>query len=64
MAFASGDKVRVNESTSRYHGCTGIVYRTQVRGLAILYEVSFEKTQPGILYPENKFFEYELEPLS
>jgi len=64
MIIRTGDKVKISDCSSRYHGCTGTVLRTQVRGLAIVYEVSFDASQPGILMPENRFFEYELEPVA
>jgi len=62
--YRKGDKVRVsNQSTSRFHGCTGMVVGTQVRGLALTYEVSFDQ-EKGFLAQDNRFFEHELELLA
>lgn len=61
--YRRGDRVRVNnQSTSRFHGCKGTVVGTQVRGLALTYEVSFDQEQ-GFLSQDNRFFEHELQPL-
>ncbi len=62
-SFRPGEKVRItNQSTSRYNGCTGTVVRTEVRGLAVMYEVSLD--QHGFPSQDNRFFEYELEPMN
>ncbi|RLC94603.1 MAG: hypothetical protein DRI39_02320 [Chloroflexi bacterium] len=62
-SFKTGDLVRVREQTSRFRGHVGKVVRTQSRGLAVIYEVVFEQTQPVLMPQENKFLEYELEPV-
>ena len=60
--FQRGDKVMVKaQSSSRYRGCTGRVVGTQIRGLALTYEVSFEQAKV-FLVQDNRFFGYELEP--
>ena len=61
--FRRGDKVKVKQqSSSRFRGCIGTVVGTQVHGLALTYEVSFDQTR-GFLAQDNHFFEYELEPI-
>ncbi len=59
-SFRTGEKVTVKEQSSRFHGCTGTVVRTQVRGLAVVYEVSFEQVQPSFGSSDTRFLEYEL----
>jgi len=61
-SFRTGEKVKVREQASRFHGRTGTVLRTHVRGLAVIYEISFDQTQPSFLSSDNRFLEYELEP--
>jgi hypothetical protein len=62
-SFKTGDKVKVRERSSRYHGHVGTVVRTQVRGLAVMYEVSFDQGHPSFLSlsSDNSFLEYQLE---
>jgi hypothetical protein len=61
-SFRTGDRVKVSQqSSSRFHGCEGTVVRTDVRGLAVTYEVSFDQSH-GFISGENRFFEYDLEP--
>ena len=64
QGYRAGDRVKVKEpSLSQFHGCIGTVVRTKVYGLAIKYEISFDNHQT-ILPPANRFFEFELEPIS
>jgi len=59
--FKEGDKVRVKrQPSSMLHGKTGTVLHAYNHGLAIVYEVSFEKFLRH-LSPAAKFYEYDLE---
>ena len=59
-----GDRVKVKtQSSSPFHSQIGTVVRTRINGLAVTYEVSFDQYQT-LLSPGNRFFEYDLEPLS
>jgi len=63
QGYRAGDRVKVKEpSLSPFHGCIGIVVRTEVHGLAIKYEVSFNELQTA-LPSASKFFEFQLEPI-
>lgn len=63
-SFRTGDRVKVKQqASSRYHGHIGTVVRTDVRGLAVTYEVSFDQSQV-LLSTGNRFFEYDLEPVT
>jgi hypothetical protein len=60
-SFKEGDRVRVKrQPSSLLHGKTGTVLRAYNYGLAIVYEVSFEKFLRH-LSPAAKFYEYDLE---
>lgn len=63
QGYRAGDRVKVKEpSLSPFHGHTGTVVRTEVHGLAIKYEISFDGPQTA-LPSANKFFEFQLEPI-
>lgn len=63
-SFRTGDRVKVKEqASSRYHGRIGTVVRTEVRGLAFTYQVSFDQTQV-LPTTDNRFFEYDLEAVA
>ncbi len=60
--YRTGDRVKVKEpSHSPFHGCTGIVVRTEVHGLAVKYEVSFDNNPQTARSSASKFFEFQLE---
>ncbi len=59
--FKEGDKVRVKgQPSSSFNGKIGVVVRSSVYGLAVIYEVTFDQFMAHIS-PANKFFEYDLE---
>ena len=62
--FKEGDKVKIKgQPSSSFCGKVGTVVRSQVYGLAITYDVTFDKSVSH-LSPVNKFFEYDLERLA
>lgn len=62
--FKQGDKVRVKgQPSSPFYGRIGVVVRSSVYGLAIMYEVAFDQFMAHIS-PANRFFEYDLERAS
>ena len=64
QGYRAGDRVKVKEpSLSPFHGCIGTVVRTEVHGLAIKYEVSFENNPQTARPSGSKFFEFQLEPI-
>ncbi len=64
QGYRAGDRVKVKEpSVSPFHGCIGTVVRTEVHGLAIKYEVSFDNNPHTARPSAGKFFEFQLEPI-
>jgi len=63
-SFKTGDRVKVKEqASSRHHGRLGTVVRTEIRGLAVTYQLSFDQTQV-LPTTDNRFFEYDLETVA
>ena len=61
QGYRTGDRVKVKvPSLAPFHGCTGKVVRTEVNGLAVKYEVSFDSPQTA-RSSASKFFEFQLE---
>jgi|GEM_PF-1895043 len=64
-SFRTGDRVKVKEqASSRYHGRIGTVVRTEIRGLAVTYQLSFDQTQVLPTTTDSRFFEYDLDPIA
>lgn len=62
--FKEGDKVRVKgQPSSSFCGKVGTIVRSQVYGLAVTYDVTFDKSA-SCQSPVNKFFEYDLERIA
>jgi hypothetical protein len=61
QGYRAGDRVKVKvPSHAQFHDCTGKVVRTEVNGLAVKYEVSFDNPQTARA-SAGKFFEFQLE---